>query len=388
MSLTDYLHPVDLSRFESNGQIHPQSIRNFTRFHEKGFPDLESIQLAILGVEEDRFHPSLAGCSLAADEVRAHFYSFIKPKYEIRLADLGNIRAGNNVRDTLFALNVCIAELLDLKIIPIVLGGSQDLAYAQFTAYQGRKHALNMAVCDAGIDLTEPSDETEYAGYLYRVITHRPNYLFNLVHLANQHYFVGQESLDAFEKMNFDLMRLGNLRAGIQEAEPLLRNADLLMMSMNSIRASDAPASVSANPNGLFGEEACQLMRYAGMGNDLSSIGIYDLIPANDNHGQTAKLAAQMIWYFMDGYHNRRNDYPTNESKDYMIYRTTLQNHHYEIVFYKHVYSERWWMEVPYPNEKSKQQGMFLVPCSYADYQLALKDEIPDRWMKAYQKLL
>jgi formiminoglutamase len=57
-------------------------------------------------------------------------------------------------------------------------------------------------------------------------------------------------------------------------------------------------------------------------------------------------------------------------------------------VFYKNAFTDRWWMEVPYPNEKSKHKGKFMVPCSYADYELALKDEIPDRWMKAYHKLM
>jgi hypothetical protein len=95
-----------------------------------------------------------------------------------------------------------------------------------------------------------------------------------------------------------------------------------------------------------------------------------------------------MLWYFIDGFYNRKYDYPTIESKDYMIYRTTFKAGDYEIVFYKNIYNERWWMEVPYPKERSNQKGIFMVPCSYSDYQAALNDEIPDRWMRAYQKLL
>jgi hypothetical protein len=220
------------------------------------------------------------------------------------------------------------------------------------------------------------------------MIAHQPNYLFNIVHMGNQNYFIEQESLDSFEKMNFDLMRLGNIRSKIQETEPLMRNADMLVMSLNSIRAADCPASVDANPNGFFGEEICQLSRYAGMGNDLSTIGFYDLKATNDIDGRSAKLVSQMMWYFIDGVYARKHDYPTSESKDYMIYRTTFQNGDYQIVFYKNTSTDRWWMEVPYPKERSQHKGMFMVPCSYSDYQAALNDEIPDRWMKAYQKLL
>jgi hypothetical protein len=125
-----------------------------------------------------------------------------------------------------------------------------------------------------------------------------------------------------------------------------------------------------------------------GMGNDLTSIGFYDLNAFKDSSKGGSKLLSQMLWYFIDGFYNRKHDYPTAESKDYMIYRTTFKNSDYEIVFYKNMYNERWWMEVPYPRERSNQKGTFMVPCSYSDYQAALNDEIPDRWMRAYQKLL
>jgi formiminoglutamase len=71
-----------------------------------------------------------------------------------------------------------------------------------------------------------------------------------------------------------------------------------------------------------------------------------------------------------------------------MIYRTTSKNADEEIVFYKSLMSNRWWMEVPYPRERSSHEGKFLVPCSYKDYQSALSEELPDRWLKTYQKLL
>jgi arginase family enzyme len=361
---------------------------NVADIYVKHMPDLEGIQIAIIGVKEDRIRPEQAGCAEAPDEIRKHFYRLAKPKYDIRVADLGNIEAGNTVNDTLFALNSVLEYLHEHQIITIVLGGVQEIAYAQYTSYQGFKHAVNAVVADARIDLTQHETDHDRTGFLFKMIAHQPNYLFNIVHLANQNYFVEQEALDSFEKMNFDLVRLGNIRNKLQETEPLLRNADMFVMSANSVRASDLPASTDANPNGLFGEEACQITRYAGMSNDLSTIGFYDVNVRHDVDGRSAKLVSQMMWYFMDGVYARKNEYPTVESNDYMIYRTTFKNSSHEIVFYKNTYTNRWWMEVPYPKERTNQKGLFVVPCSYSDYQAAQNDEIPDRWMKAYQKLL
>ncbi len=387
MQLIDFLSPVSEEVFNTIQNSSPKSLVNVLDIHVKNIPDLENIHIAIIGVKEDRMHETHAGCALSPDEVRKHFYKLVKPKFDVKIADLGNIEPGASVNDTLFALSSCVKYLLDRKIVPIILGGTQDMAYAQFTAYQGLNQNLNIASADSNIDLKLNEVSPISSNYLYKIITHQPNYLFNIVHVGNQNYFVEQESLDSFEKMNFDVLRLGNVRSKIQDTEPLLRNADMLMMSMNSIRAADSPASVEANPNGFFGEEACQVSRYAGMSNELSSVGFYDMNAAKDIDGRSAKLLSQMMWYFVDGFYNRKNDYPVADSNDYMIYRTTFKNSDYEIVFYKNTLTERWWMEVPYPKERSNHKGIFLVPCSYTDYQLALTDEVPDRWMKAYHKL-
>lgn len=388
MQLSDFLQPVPTHVFEKLKDTTPKSLVNVIDIHTKDFPELEGVHLAIIGVKEDRLRPEFAGCSTTPDEVRKQFYQLVQPKFDVKIVDLGNLEAGSSVNDTLFALNACLKELHERKITTLILGGTNDLAYAQFTSYQGINPNLNVLVADATLNLIQPDNDPIAANYLYKIITHQPNYLFNITHIGNQAYFVEQESLDAFDKMNFDVFRLGQIRSKMQEAEPLARNADMMVFSLNSIKAADVAASVAMNPNGFYGEEACQIVRYAGMSNDLSSIGFYDLNGFKDTNDCGCKLLSQMLWYFIDGFYNRKHDYPTAESKDYMIYRTTFKNSDYEIVFYKNIYNERWWMEVPYPRERSNQKGTFMVPCSYSDYQAALNDEIPDRWMRAYQKLL
>jgi len=44
-------------------------------------------------------------------------------------------------------------------------------------------------------------------------------------------------------------------------------------------------------------------------------------------------------------------------------------------------------MEVPFQTSLTKYERHHLVPCSYKDYQVACKDEMPDKWWQAYQKL-
>jgi arginase family enzyme len=46
------------------------------------------------------------------------------------IADLGDIPEGNSVEDTYFAVKKLVSELIKKKILPIIIGGSQDLTYA------------------------------------------------------------------------------------------------------------------------------------------------------------------------------------------------------------------------------------------------------------------
>ncbi|MCF8253498.1 MAG: formimidoylglutamase [Bacteroidia bacterium] len=384
---SDYLHPLSNTFIRSLDQsISHKTLFQSTYFFEGREVDLSQYDIAILGIKEDRFRPEFEGCGKAADEVRKELYKLVKPRTDIRLLDLGNIEAGNQLSDTYFALQHTLAELMKAKIVTLIIGGSQDLIYPQYASFQGLNPNMQLLLVDSKMEM-QIHEEKKKNNYLPNIIAHEPEFLFNISHAAYQGHFVESETYDAFERMNFDMLRLGSLRGNMQEIEPYCRNASMLAMSMQAIKASDAPAQNFPSPNGISAEEACQLARYAGMSNDLLSAGFYDLNPTQDRNHTSSALLAQMLWYFIEGYTNRRNDYPVAESKDYLIYHTTNKNMNRELTFYKSVLSNRWWMEVPYPHERSKHEGKFLVPCSYKDYQTAQNDEIPDRWMKTYQKL-
>src|SRR5690606_1183267 len=127
-----------------------------------------------------------------------------------------------------------------------------------------------------------------------KIFLHQPNYLFNFSNLGYQTYFVNQDSLRVMDKLFFDAQRLGEISGAIHLAEPAIRNANMISFDISSIRSSDAVANVNASPNGFYGEEACQITRYAGYNDKLSSIGFYEFNPAYDQNGQTAMLLAQM----------------------------------------------------------------------------------------------
>ena len=354
-----------------------------------GFPDLEDIDVAIIGVEEERGAVDNEGCAEGADEVRRFLYKLNVGGFSPRVVDLGNIKAGETIEDTYYALTNTVEALIKRKILPIIIGGSQDLTFANYTAYQKMEQTVNLVSIDNQLDLGSSESGIDDTTYLSKIILHQPNFLFNFSNLGYQTYFVNQESIELMSKLFFDASRLGQISGNVHESEPIIRNADMLSFDVSSIRMADAPGCKQTSPNGFNSQEACQMARYAGISDKLSSIGFYNYNPTFDNRGQTAHLLAQMIWCVIEGYYQRKDDFPVRNSDEYLKYRVMLEDNKYELLFYKSKKSDRWWMDIPYPpNKRIQFERHHLVPCSYSHYEKALADEMPDSWWKTYQKLI
>lgn len=394
MTLVDFFSPIDLKKIYPQKGYYTSHLGMKIQAYSETFPDLEGDKpdIAIMGVQEDRHSIDNAGCGLGPDYIREKLYLLNEGPYATKIADLGNIKQGESITDSYVALKTVVRELIKNGILPIILGGGQDLTYAQYLAYEGLEQKVDLVVIDALFDLdddiTQQNIQTTSISYLNRIFMHEPNYLFNFSNLGYQTFYASQESLRVMEKLYFDAHRLGGLAGQIEVAEPIIRNANMISFDIGAIRSSDAKGNANANPNGFYGEEACQLCRYAGFTDKLTSIGFYEYNPAYDDNGQTAKLLSQMVWYFIDGFYNRKKDFPFHPRSQYLIYKTSLMHGDHEVVFVKSKKSDRWWMQVPYPAGGSKNERFHLVPCRYEDYNTAVGGEMPDLWWRTFQKLI
>ena len=392
MSLVDFFSPIDLQKITPENGYYTSQLGSKIVHYTDRFPDLEEgINIALVGVEDDRNSVNNSGCALAPDYVRQKLYLLYEGAYTTKIADLGKIKQGQTITDTYYALKTVVAELIKQDILPIIIGGGQDLTYAQYLGYETLEQKVDLVVVDSHFDLEDDSHgeslETTSASYLNKIFLHEPNYLFNFSNLGYQTFFVSQDSLRVMEKLFFDVHRLGELSGNIAAAEPIIRNANMISFDVSAIRSADAMGNHNATPNGLYGEEACQICRYAGMNDKLTSIGFYEYNPAHDYNSQTAVQLSQMIWYFIDGVYNRKKDFPLQPKSQYLIYKTSLTHEDHELVFVKSKKTDRWWMQVPYPTGGSKNERFHLVPCQYEDYKTAVSGDLPDLWWRTFQKL-
>lgn len=388
MDLSIYFQPSQSAIF-SKEVADPFSFGENIEINDgKYFPSLDVVDIAFFGVFESR-NSMVEMDAKGFEVVRKHLYSLFPNNYTLKVADLGNVLPGESVEDTYFAVSEIVKQCVKQNVIPIIVGGSQDLTYANYKAYEDLEQIVNLTSIDPKFDLGEAEDALTDKTYLTKIILHQPNYLFNYCNIGHQSYFVKQESEDLMKNMFFDLCRLGEAQNNIQLVEPMLRFTDVLSVDLSAIRASEYGASELPIPNGFYGEEMCQMMRYAGMSDKLTSLGLYAYNPIYDQKETSAQLIAQMLWCFVDGYYNRTRDFPVGDKKDYQKFIVPIKDAEYQLNFYKSDKSDRWWLEVPFPSKRiSKYERHQLVPCSYEHYQIACKDEMPDIWWKTYQKLV
>ena len=390
MNLEDFLAPVRDSILNPEGEEwHLQNLASVLNLHTEvgGLPELEGVKIALVGMIEDRGNDYNKGCKNSPDAVRHYLYRLSAGAWNVGIADLGNIYSGETYRDSLEGLKEVVAELLQKGILPIIIGGSQDLTYANYRAYDHMEQSVNLVSIDSRFDLGRQDEQLNAQNFLSHVILKKPYILFNYSNIGFQTYFVNQQEIDLMERMYFDIHRLGHFRNNIHDTEPIMRDADIVSFDISAIRQGDAPGNALGSPNGFSGEEACAISRYAGLSDKVSSFGIYENNPELDQNGQSSHLVAQMIWYFIEGYNSRKGDYPFASKRDYQKFIVLIDEGEHELTFYKSPYSERWWIEVPIKTANlSRNERHKLIPCSYEDYQKACENEIPMRWWQAMKK--
>ena len=334
MELSTYFEPIDTAivDFQSR-EFHPMLGDNITAYTEHGsFPDWKDAHLVLLGVKEDRGSVDNPGCAAAPDHIRHRLYRLAKPHADTSVVDLGNITPGAEKRDTYFALIEALHQLIENGTTVVILGGSDDLVFPIYKAYEVLGRVINICSVDSRFNL-EGGDEINSSNYLQHIILQQPNYLFDYVNVGYQTYFVGQEMIDLMDELKFSTKRLGEVQSSMVSAEPLIRYSDVVAVDISAVRQSDAPANDNPSPHGFYGEQVCQLARFAGMSDKTSTFGIFEMNPHRDRDGQTAHMLAHAVWHFIEGFYYRQNDFPHRDKQSYKRFTVEMREHGIDLVF-------------------------------------------------------
>ena len=344
-----------------------------------GLPELKGLTIALIGLNEYRnsfFHNS----SYNVNQFRKVFYELYPGNWNLSIADLGDLPNGEKVEDTYFAIKEIGVHLKQMNIIPIFIGGSHDLMFPLYEVFQNFKQLVNIVSIDRSFDFSQEDDLISGRSFMSKIIMKKPNVLNNYTNIGFQSYYCAEEEKDLMEKLYFDSLRLGQVLNEPALAEPIFRDADIIGFDMKCLSWQAIADPLKGQPNGIDSRTICSLTRYAGISDQISFVGFFE-IPSTP---MTDQLLAQMIWYLIEGVQLRFDEYPVI-TKDFLKYSVTLSDQ--IMVFYKSDRSNRWWIELTNNSQlNNKIKSTTLLACTEKDYLDAMQDKIPERWYNAVKR--
>ena len=353
---------------------------SIAQFGKSSKEAVAGFDVAIIGIEESA-NEKERGCAQTPNAVRSKLYGLSNFDRELKIVDLGNIN-GKTIKDKYIALKEVTAHLIVNSVIPLVIGGSQEFTLPMADAMSSLKRIWSLSVIDSRIDYLAASEELNSRNFLKKLFFDNKQYLNNVNLLGVQKYLYSSVQEQFVTDNYFSLLRLGEIKnEELRKAEPYMRDTDLLSIDVSAVKSSDLPAQAGAMPNGLFSHEICQLVRYAGLSDRLKLFGLFELSPGFDSDsGSGVFLAAQMVWHFLEGVSMRHNDFPVRDIESYSIYIVHLEDYEVDIRFFSNPQNGRWWVEVP------DEDGNIVVSCCKQDYDDAIKNIIPEKWIVSVKK--
>ncbi|MCL2132931.1 MAG: hypothetical protein FWH39_01140 [Bacteroidales bacterium] len=236
------------------------------------------------------------------------------------------------------------------------------------------QQSFSAAVITPAIDLSQ--------AYLRQLLCHRSlNYC---AALGFQTYLSPAGDIDTLKGRYCESLRLGALREDIASAEPLLRDADYVWFDITTVRASDAPQRKHLTPNGLYAEEACQLLHYIALSNRTKVLFLHNFSTLACLNKITTHLLAQLIWHLAEGLGEKIKEELLNISENVAFKEIMVDMglSGQELYFLYSETTQRWWIKVP-----CNKEDMRWIPCNRNDYQVACQGKVPVRWIWHYQKL-
>jgi formiminoglutamase len=386
LDLNDYFSPISieepvfehLSRqagFAHNITIHTEN---------QSLKDLHKFKIAIIGVPDGRNSPN-PGSLKGPDMVREQLYKLAKVPGKTRIIDLGNMKQGVTFNDTLAGLTDVLVQLIADNIFPVITGGSSALIPAIDKAFVQLRTKYTLTSVDSRLDYNGERKEPDSCNWLNTIQNNHRSTLDHFVNIGFQTYLNDQQVINRLLKRGADLVRIGDVRQAIHLTEPLFRDSDAAVFDISSVRQSESPGTFSPSPNGFYGEEICLLSRYAGISDKLKLFGLFDVNPDYDSRSHTSALAAQLLWFFLEGFAQKQYETPslslanTGRFIKYHVRVTDLDD---EMIFVKSNLTDRWWIELPAGEDRNA-----YIACSHEDYLKANRNEVPERWVKAAERL-
>lgn len=279
--------------------------------------DYSGADIVILGCPQDegvRRNHGRPGAAGAPTAIRAQFYKLSTFNINRRIFDLGDVRLGGDLEETHDKqIEVVKSLLADGKRV-IVLGGGNDISYADGKAMSESFGFENWIAINIDAHLDVRIADQRNSGTPYRQLLDekliRPDYFYEV---GYQSHFCSPVYYDYIRRMGVNLISLELLRSRSEADVELKEHIKLKFVhhssslntffgfDLDAVRAADAPGTSAPSPLGLRAGEFIQLVKYAASLANTRIVEFSEVNPNFDVDNRTARLVAIGMHRFCSG---------------------------------------------------------------------------------------
>ena len=300
--------------------------------------------------------------------IRREFYKLSQLDFDIPIIDLGDLVSGKTPQDSHYILQEVLSVCHQKGVIPVIVGGSNDLAFSLFSALNYHQQDINYTQISNLVSLKQ-DEEIHESTFLSKILGSKNFSVKNYHHLGYQKHLNEMDSVNLIKEVQFDIIRLAEMMNSTEKTEPYFRKADLVTINCDAIETFSEAFSMNPQVNGLNRREICAYMKEIGLSEKLKSVGIFNYNIYSDsqlNH----QLLAQMIWYLIEGI-NIQKSHP--KEKSYETFFVLINDEQY--AFKRDVFNNLW-----YFGEDENIDN--CIPCSRSDFDEAKRGFLSPRFTR------
>lgn len=278
--------------------------------------DMRAVILGFPSDEGVRRNGGRPGAADAPDAIRRMLYK-MTPDAESpgdhrqlleRTRDPGNFRLEDSLARSQEAFGEVVAEYLDQGIIPVILGGGHETAYAHFLGYAAS--GLNTAVLnlDAHTDVRPLKEGKPHSGSPFRQAIEHPSGTCERYLVAGlQPYAAAASHLQYISEHGGRCLfrEETNISSVPEFFHDHVSERLMVTFDMDAVDQAFAPGVSAPCANGLHPDIWLTAAYLAGRNEKVTSFDLSEVNPRYDRDGQTARLAALTIWHFLLGLSHR-----------------------------------------------------------------------------------
>jgi formiminoglutamase len=314
VNVFDEVDPPDLGLFFSRGDKYDPRLGEIVSTVRD---DYAGSEIVILGCPQDegvRRNGGRPGAAEAPDAIRKQFYKLTTFNIRTRIFDAGNIKVSSSLEETHARQTEVVEQMLQDGKRVIVLGGGNDISYADGTAMARACGPGNWIAVNVDSHLDVRLADVRNSGTPYRQLLDegllRPDFFYEV---GYQSHFASPIYYDYIRDLGVNRISLELLRSRESADVELKENirqkfighsasvSTFFGFDMDAVRSSDAPGTSAPSPLGLRAGEFIQLVKYAASLANTRIIEFTETNPKYDIDDRTTKLVAIAMHRFCTG---------------------------------------------------------------------------------------